>query len=151
MEMERDRRIAMERIAASLDIPVELLDTDVPCFRGDEGCPMGYGVGIVTAIGLMIEQYREMHRLGEDALLVVSLGREAVEILEQRGELLGGDDGKRRYVMVGEEKVEVQEDGWRVAGDNIIAGFIDGVSEGAKAQAPTTGPRHGAFVKRGKR
>lgn len=151
MEMERDRRIAMERLAASLDIPVELLDTDVPCLRGDEGFPMGYGVGIVTAIGILIEQYREMHRLDGDRPLVVSLGRDAVEILERRGELLGGDGGAKRYVMVGEEKVEVEEDDWRVFGADVIERFDAGVREGAKAQAPSTGPRRDTFGKRGKR
>jgi len=146
--MERDRRIAMERLADTLDIPVELLDMDAPGVGATYEMPMGYGVGIVTAIGVMIEQYRATQRLREDAPLTVTLGRDVIRILEQRGELLGGDGGAKRYVMVGDEKVEVEEDS---QGSDIIKGFIDGIVAGTKRQAPLTGPRRNHFTKRGKK
>jgi len=149
--MEPGNKVVMQRLADSLDIPMELLDTDAPGVGATYEMPMGYGVGIVTALGILIEECRATQRIREDAPLVVSLGRDVIRILEQRGELLGGDGGAKRYVMVGDEKVEVQEDGWITSGRNIITGFIDGVGEGVKRQAPPTGPRPKPFKKRGKR
>jgi hypothetical protein len=146
-EMERDRRIAMQRLADSLDIPVELLGTDAPGIGATYEMPMGYGVGIVTALGILIEQYRTTQRLREDAPLVVSLGRDVILILEQRGRLLGGDGGVKRYVMVGETKVEVEEDSFRQTSSRDVKASGGG---GAKVQAPSTGPRPKPFKKRGK-
>jgi len=136
------------RLADALDIPPEMLPTYKECAGAQAAHDESVSKLTVATLGIMIEQYRERYRLREDAPLTVSLGREAVEILERRGRLLGGGKGERRYVMVGEIKVEVQEDNW---GRDFIDGFARGVGEGAKRQAPHTGPRRNAFTKRGKR
>jgi hypothetical protein len=145
--VKRMREESMARIADKLEISPDLLEAP-----GQES--IGYDTDervkaslLLSSLHDMIDRFREMHRLSEDAPLVVSLGREAIEILEQRGRLLGGGAGERRYVMVGEIKVEVLGD---FPGSDIIEGFVDGVREGAKRQAPTTGPRRDTFMKRGK-
>src|SRR5512144_205094 len=99
----------MARLAYSLDIPLEVLPNAEECASAQEVHDENTSKLTVWALGVMIEQYRETYRLREDVPLVVSLGRDVIRILEQRGRLLGGGKGERRYVMVGEIKVEVLE------------------------------------------
>lgn len=138
------------RLANTLDIPVEVLPNYEECASAQAAHDENVSKMTVATLGVMIAQYREVYRLREDAPLVVSLGREVIRILEQRGKLLGGDAGAKRYVMVEEVKVEVEEDTWRTPGENIVRGCLDGINAGAKRQAPTTGPRRDTFGKRGK-
>ena len=144
---ETSRRMAAKRLADALDIPLEVLPSSEECARAQEAHDENVSKFTVQALGIMIAQYRETYRLREDAPLVISLGRDVVEILERRGRLLGGDGGAKRYVMVGKVKVEVEEDNW---GRDFVTGFNAGVREGVKRKAPTTGPRGDAFARRGK-
>lgn len=145
--VQRMREESMARIADKLEISLDVLEApgqESIGYDTDERVKASF---LLSSLHDMVDRFREMYRLSEDAPLVVSLGGEAIRILGQRGRLLGGGRGERRYVMVGEVKVEVLGD---FPGSDIIEGFVDGVREGVKRQAPTTGPRRDAFMKRGK-